>query len=314
MKIASERSINRSFCYVNKTRGTRLNLPISIFEYKKEETLFKETNRDKIKIFEIDNFINIDCFKMIDILTDKYLKIFYKNNNDGEIPKSPYNYDSCKITEDELKKLLNKKQTINLEFSDQEICNNYYFMFNKVTNSNIHDILMHLCETNFKLYYNCRVYKKFNNNKEKFYYFTFSNLNSEKEEYQNFFNLEIIDENKGKNGKVYERLYRLKFESQFSKCFLQNIKNINIDWFPSEYYKLLTNNELIFYKFFILPFYNLDTINISLYDVKSRMNIVSNIKFNSKRFTELILESLKQKNVIKNYMFSNFENFTVILE
>lgn len=310
MRIASERSINRSFSYINKIRGIKKTFPQVVFEYKKENCLLRETNRDKVKIFESTDFITPDCFRMFDIITDKFLKNYYKIKNHGLIPTSPYQNCSIKNTSDDLNEILNKKEPIYLEFSDQEICDNYGFIFKKITNSTIYNLLNYISNIKFKIRYDCRVYKLINDNKIKFYYICLTNLN-DNDNYLNLFNVEVLNQSVGKNEKIYERLYKLTFSSKLGISFLENIKSINIDWIPDEYYIKLNNNELIFYKIFILPQFNNTSLSLSIFDVKERMGLITNDKSNIKFFTNNILNSLKTNKIIKDFKFSGLENFII---
>lgn len=295
-KVASERSLNRSFYYVNKELEKNEN---SICRYKYDTdkcSLRCPEEFSKSLIFKSDNLLSINGFKIIDIVTDKFLKLFYKRINNSSIPKSPYN----EITKNsEYSNLIEKNNSFTLQFIDSELCSDYQFMFNdKLTNFKLFNYINEVANCKFNLIYNYRT-----NKEDKFINYPIDNLD---EQPVKLFDCKILKEYRGKNNKIYERSYELNFNSWLGLGFLENIKNINIDWIDEEIYKL-TNMEQIFYKFFILTESNKRTKNhcrnFSLWEIKEKLGLLPLDKNYILQYTKSILKKLEKLDLFESFEF-----------
>lgn len=298
-KVASERSVNRSFYYVNKELDKIDN---SICRYKYDTNKCSLRCPEEFKksiIFKTDNLLSVNSFKVIDIITDKFINLLYKRINNNNIPKNPYN----EITKNsDYSNLVKKNSPITIQFIDSNICNDYKFIFNsRLTNFYLFNYIDELSKCNFNLIYDYRII----NEENKFMNYPIDNLgkNSVK-----LFDYKIIKEYKGKNNnKTYERTYELSFNSWLGLSFIENIKNINIDWIDEEVYKL-SKMEQMFYRFFILTESSKKAKshcrNFSLWKIKEKLGLLPLDKNYIIQFTKNILSKLKDQNLFESFEFN----------
>jgi hypothetical protein len=303
VKIASERSINRSFYYSSKIKGFKKELPLTSYSYNDiaPQLMRSDNTQFKTKSFICSDFLDLNCFKFIDVITDKFLKSYYYISNKGTIPLSPYDSCSFKKTEEENAEIFKKCPVHFYEFSDQQITNSYGFVFNNnITNSVIFNIIDKLSKCKFNLCFDYRLYKLIDN-KPKVYYLSKSNID---EEPMHLFEYEVVDQVKGKNDKIYERLYKISFNNWLGIEFLDNIKSVNIDWIPSDYYNLSAYPQM-FYRFFILTEGSkgrkLHLKNISFLNIKEKLGLVTENKSYISNFVKSILDILVLKKIVKKY-------------
>lgn len=300
MKIVSERSLNRSLFLVEKVRGKESSFPMSKFQIENNPEKLKE-NQLPIEVIQFSDFWNSDCFKFMDFIADFTLRKIYGNKNGGTIPKNPYEKTSIKNNEIFIQQIITNKALLSnrfFEFSDSWVLENYGNIFGSITNSEFFNILDQTSKCKFKLIYDYRYHEE---KSLKYHY------NKYQSNFESFFDYQILDKKVGKNEKVYERLYKLSFNSILGNLFISNLSMINYDWIDYKKYLELSKFEQMFYRFYILSKpKKIKIFYINYFNFKEKIGSLSKDKYSIKSILKQTLEGLKDKKMINDYKITKY--------
>lgn len=287
MGFPSERSLNKGIIPVIKKPYKNPNFPFE-FDYEKSDlTSFFGVNRKNTDcVFRVDNYWDHKTFMLFDSLT---LKI---SNNifNYRVPKSiNYRIQKNGINDEELDNILVTNTSSNSEsvLMDLEDIKQIPY-FKTCSKNHIEELIFKLKNTRITLPYEARLYNCYT---ESFHHTEFKHL-----DFENMFN---------KIEKVGSKKYKFYFSSELSIIYFMNIAQLNIDFIDEVVYKLPRLSHL-FYRKIILP-HRGKIKKISLNDIKSKLNIDSNI-YQTKKLVEKTLSDLYKNNLILD---SNFEYKTV---
>jgi len=309
VKIASERSMNWIISPLKKY-GNIIQLP---FEFKKYHP-FKSIKPYLIMY----GFWDIDCFNMMDVISNEFLNQYFSKKNGGYIPKNPYEAlhinEQLNLNKDDLfninNDILNKKKKITrIKISDFEI--KKYSFFNHLSSNKIFDIMNKIMNCKFQLVYGVRNFLFLQNKKIKTNYINFNNLPESR--YKNpdqFCLIKINKEHQKANKQIYEREYLIEFKTPLSFLFIRNLILINIDWIPEEVYLIKYKPAQYLYRFFFTH-NNKKKIKLNLNDIKFRLNLKNS---NINQIRNLVLKSieeLKNIGIVKKFDFINDKNIHV---
>ena len=280
IKLISERSINRSLKLISR-KGKN-----SSFPYKFDDNLIVS------QPWKISNFIGLD------IIANIYKDRLYKRLNIKNVI-NPYQEDILKVaknfTEDSLKDIKSDNKNMSMIIKDRDIFKKYKYLL-KYNSTQLYDMFKNTSECKFKINYPVRVYDK----KTKKY--KLSHYNNFDNDFENLFDISILDENKNKQG-VHGLTYKICFNSSLSKLFIYNILTMNYDWLDYNIYSVKDITQLLYRKYIITN--NRFNIEIDYDDFESVLGLnVNNITI-TKKYIEVGLKELQKLKLIQSWKFGN---------
>ena len=279
-KLISERSINRSLKLISR-KGKNVSFP-----YKFDDNLIVSQpwrTRD---------------FTILDIIANLYKTEFYKKLN-IKSPKNPYQKEILdfgkNITEESLKEVEFKTTPLSIIIKDRVIFKKYKYLL-KYNSTQLYDMFKNTSECKFKINYPVRVYDK------KIKKYKLSHYNNFNNDFENLFDISILDENKNKQG-VHGLTYKICFNSSLSKLFIYNILTMNYDWLDYNIYSVKDITQLLYRKYIITN--NRFNIEIDYDDFESVLGLnVNNITI-TKKYIEVGLKELQKLKLIQSWKFGN---------
>jgi len=285
MNLISERSINRSLKIIDG-RGKKFEYP-----YEFDDNLIVTSN------WHMDNFM------ILDIISNTFVSKFWNKLN-LKIPKTPYDdnvlYFTKHLTKETMKDINNieNKTCFFIDIEDKELFVKYKELL-KYNSTQLYDLFKSTSECKFKIKYPVRVYDI---ETKKYKIEIYNNFDYE---FENLFDIEIIDEKRSKSNKLFGLSYKISFNSRLSKLFINNLISVNYDWLDFESYSLKNTSQLLYRKYLLTNTKKIKNFEINYDDFVSVLGLnVNNITV-AKKNISFGLEELKVKEKLKTWRYGN---------
>lgn len=249
--IGTEKTTNYIFRPVLKTRSQKQ------FPHKLDPI----DNR-KDGILMIDNYWTAKHHMMLDVMTNEILLHFERRINKGKIITTHFDkkvtYEASKVAAEDLRYLARKENFMNnkslfeqridaidpqfLTLNEKELIKRYRFL-NKMTSSQIYQLLKEISETRFKCYFRVKILtdKKDNFTHYKYYMWRPERLMK--------FDDRVLEQTKHNPPRVKLREYKIEFSGILGRLFAHNTKALNVIRMPVEIYKLSQDAQFIYRRF-----------------------------------------------------------------
>jgi len=286
-KLATERSINKAI------------YPLTPYQTDKNDFPYKITEDDNTK-YIISGYWTAREFMALDVISTIWLNKFCKKNNNGTIPKSPY--------DDIIKQFAVRPRDYNLliDSNAEDVAPQHLPITNKelrgcwpvkASIAEMYQSITGASVPQMNLIYQVRIFEDDKKMKEGGKYKTLFYDNTESSP-EKIFHVDSTEETIGKDGKIYGRDYILRIDPILGHFFLRNIMSINIDWLDLRFYSLSSKSQLFYRKLILLKKYerfwiNLDTVRARLYPTNNHSSL-SNLCLG----VESILNELQEKKFI----------------
>jgi len=301
-KVKTDRASNCSLKPFTKSNSHIMFLDNNVFH-----DISYKINSEKNNPIKINDYWYGKHHMMLDIITDVVAnKIFeYKipiSNKDKRITENKKNYN---LSLQELQTMvLNNQDIKHITISEGMLFK--YPQLKKYSLKELYKMLKHISNTKFKLLYKVRI-----RNGNKFDLYDWCNYDYEEEEEnsniknytpQSFFNIELIEPYKeSKNIQEKEREFKISFNDFLSRCYLNNILNINFDNMDVNLYDKLTDNSLSIFRKFLLIIKNNTVIRLSFLTLKNFLGFKTKNNTMVKKVIKNCLDELKENNLITWY-------------
>jgi hypothetical protein len=318
IKLASEKSFNRSICPVMNIKGKTVTYPFVLkydnFHLQSGRGILGPKNMMIMDIIgtklihflhENQSFssrIPMSNEKSVKALSGKFMSaklIGYMTGHlsplqEGKIPEGWYSEEGKLSDIDEEHTRIKKPLFITL--NDGNLRRELPFL-RKYSSKQIHDIIVQTSECVLWMNYPICIYTG-----KRYEVFPFDNfgLNSR------LFTLEKIYPKVSKNNNVLEREYLIRFDTILGYAFMQNVASCYTDLLPGNFYEMSDYAQL-YYRLFILCYFpNKKTGKtpknpISIDEIRQRLVLTTKDMFMVKKVIRRILEELTENHFIKGF-------------
>lgn len=310
LKLASEKNLNKFIYPIFNVKGREIEYPV--------------IHKDKFECYQghigARNLMLLDIFTtiIIQMYINRSATNFFFNKIHSERNKRAKEFSSYHVCQSNIRGFLAYMNENKLEIIPQEICRKSFEedpdefgkmrreidyslsdtflrknlpILSKFSSKQLHDLILETANVKVRMIYPMRYYdlksKKYDN-------FIFTNHRE-----SSFFRIDQVENIRtSKNGNVLARRYHIRYDTILGYIFVQNSLSAYVDLVPMKFYEMSEYSQL-FYRIFILPYYNGVKNNLSIDKIRMRLGWKTRDVYALRKMIKRILDELESEKFIK---------------